>query len=121
MLGWYIVIFVENSNIPIDRNTSTERTRLVSWATGVSGRNWLDELVYEDKATNLGGNGYPFKYSGKASSILPFIISGPPPYEGKTVVVDYAGKDIYSLKIDEQKISQCHAEDKLIIEVWDQS
>ena len=123
MLGWYIVVFVANSEVSDDQS-STEKTRLASWDSGIGDRNWLDQLVKENKLLDLGGNGYPYTYSGKASIVLPIITSGPPPHDGPDIIGDdyfISGNKVYSLKLNELEISQCIPDDQLTIEVWDQS
>jgi len=44
----------------------------------VGGLAWLDELVSQVLAVNLGGNGYPFSYTAKAAFVKPEIEGGPP-------------------------------------------
>lgn len=124
MLGWFIVVFVANPDATENGQLITERTRLASWDGGIGGRNWLDALVKENKLIYLGGNGYPYKYSGKASIVLPNIVSGPPPYDGPSIIGDgyfISGNKVYSLNLNELEISQCKSDDQLTIEVWDQS
>lgn len=99
MLGWQILI----------RKESAE-TSLASWTAGLGGTEWLDTLVNENKAKNLGGNGYPNSYSAKASAILPLLMP-----ESITAI----GGGNPRLKIDE--IESCSADETLIIEAWDQS
>jgi hypothetical protein len=124
MLGWYIVVFVADSESSDNKQSLTEKTRLASWNSGIGGRNWLDQLVTENKLLDLGGNGYPYTYSGKALVVLPIIASGPPSHDGPDIIGDdyfISGNKVYSLKLNELGISQCNPEAWLIIEVWDQS
>lgn len=99
MLGWQIII----------RKESAE-TSLASWTAGLGGTEWLDALVRENKAKNLGGNGYPNSYSAKGNEILPLLM----PESIKAV-----GGGNPRLKIDQ--IESCSADETLIVEAWDQS
>lgn len=99
MLGWQIII----------RKESAE-TSLASWTAGLGGTDWLDDLVRNNKAKNLGGNGYPNNYSAQASVILPLLT---------IELIDLIGGGIIRLKTD--RITGCSENENLIIEAWDQS
>jgi hypothetical protein len=91
---------------------------------GLGGLDWLDSLVKDGKAVDLGGNGYPVRYTAAAADILPLIASGPPKHSGPPVFSsDYilpAGW-IGEVRIDHAKIAQCPRDAQLSIEAWDQS
>jgi hypothetical protein len=63
MLGWNLSVYrqADNRTSPATKESATN-ARLAVWQTGVGGLTWLDELVKEGKAINLGGNGYPDRY-----------------------------------------------------------
>lgn len=123
MLGWHINVFKTDATY-LDYEKSTDEFRIASWSTGIRGRDWLNKLAKENKITYLGGNGYPFRYSARASNILPIITFGiTKPDEAIMFGNDYVLQfnELRSLKLDLYKISNCESEDQLLIEVWDQS
>jgi len=79
MLGWEVIVKKES-------DADQAGQSLMSWSTGIGGLSWLDELVKQGLVQDLGGNGYPNKYSGQASIILPKIVPSLPSYEGKVVI-----------------------------------
>ena len=117
MLGWQVLVFKESDF------DGTEKS-LISWTTGLGGLSWLDELVKQGLAQDLGGNGYPNKYSGQASIILPKIVPALPSYEGKFVIGDdyvLEGGENREIRINQSKIDACSPDEKLLIEAWDRS
>jgi hypothetical protein len=117
MLGWEVIVQKES-----DVNQAGQS--LMSWTTGLGGLSWLDELVKQGLAQDLGGNGYPNKYSGHASIILPKIVPVLPNYEGKFVIGDgyvLEGGENWAIKINQPKIDACSPDEKLLIEAWDRS
>ena len=115
MLGWQVFVINESD---------VDKKSMISWSTGFDGLAWLDELVKQGLAQDLGGSGYPNKYSGKASIILPKIVPSLPSYEGKLVIGDdyvlEVGKN-WEIKINQSKIDACEPDQQLTIEVWDMS
>ena len=115
MLGWQVFVLNESD---------VDKKSMISWSTGFDGLDWLDELVKQGLAQDLGGSGYPNKYSGKASIILPKIVPSLPSYEGKVVIGDdYALKagESWEIKINQAKIDACSPNEILLIEAWDRS
>lgn len=78
MLGWHINVFRTNALTHVVYDASTDETCIASWSTGMKGLNWLNKLANENKILDLGVNGYPYRYSAKASEIIPIISSGIP-------------------------------------------
>ncbi len=117
MLGWQVIVKKES-------DADQAGQSLMSWTTGIGGLSWLDELAKQGLAQDLGGKGYPNKYSGKAFIILPKIVPSLPSYEGKVVIGDdyvlEAGEN-WAIKINQPKIDACKPEELLIIEAWDGS
>jgi hypothetical protein len=117
MLGWQVFV---NKEAEADRAGQS----MMSWNTGLDGLSWLDELVKQGLAQDLGGSGYPNKYIGKASIILPKIVPSLPSYDGKVVIGDdYALKagESWEIKINQTKIDACSPNEILLIEAWDRS
>jgi hypothetical protein len=113
MLGWQVYIKQESD------------TLIASWCVGIGGLDWLDELVKQGLAEDLGGNGYPCKYSAKAEVILPKILTSPPinenakPTLGDNYIIDT--KDSWDVKINQEEINKSHPFATLIVECWDLS
>ena len=117
MLGWQVFV---NKEFEAD----TAGQSMMSWITGIEGLSWLDRLVEQGLAQDLGGNGYPNKYRGKASIILPKIAPALPNYEGKVVIGDdFALKagESWEIKVNQTKIDACSPNEILLIEAWDRS
>jgi hypothetical protein len=116
MLGWQIYITQESS----PENSQS----LMSWCAGIGGLDWLDQLVKDGLAQDLGGNGYPNKYSAKAAVLLPKIVPILPNNEGKFVLGDnyvLSGNEHWGIKINQSKIDACSPDEILLIEAWDES
>ena len=117
MLGWQVIVKKESD--PDQAGQS-----LMSWSTGIGGLSWLDELAKQGLAQDLGGNGYPNRYSAKAAVLLPRVVPVLPNYEGKFVIGDdyvLAGGEHWGIKLNQSKIDACSPEETLIIEAWDES
>jgi hypothetical protein len=75
-------------------------------------------------AVNLGGDGYPYRYSAQAAHLVPSVLSGPPeayptwicdPYD--VVTSEWAGKTV----VDRQAAEDCRSEEWLLVVAWDES
>lgn len=128
MLGWQIYIHRQLPGQSPDK--PTEESLLATWVAGLGGLDWLDELVTAGRAVDLGGNGYPCRYTALAGDILPKIASGPPPHSGPLVIGEgdedeeayvSPGGWVGHVSIDHAKIAACSPHEQLIIEAWDQS
>jgi hypothetical protein len=122
MLGWQINI---HRLIPGESQYNlTKESLLASWTTSLGGLDWIEALVKDGKAEDLGGTGYPCWYKATAKIILPIIMDGPPRYKGPPVFGnDYILPSGWTgeVKIDHSKIAECLPDEQLIIEAWDQS
>jgi hypothetical protein len=121
VLGWEVLVLRRLASSPPDE---TDSLLLASWTTGPFGLRWLNELVKGGHAIDLGGNGYPDRYSIRADVLLPIITAGSPPNASPPVV----GDDYFlpkgwnrQVKLDRQRISECSGEEQLLIEAWDRS
>ena len=60
MVGWHISIYRQTDEGASPATAlSPEGLRLAVWRAGPGALDWLDQLVNEGKAINLGGDGYP--------------------------------------------------------------
>src|SRR5438552_269958 len=125
MLGWHISVFRQSDG---GKSPATEKspkgTRLAVWQTGLWGTDWLDELVKAGQAIDLGGNGYPCRYTATPEHLIPRIIDEPP--HAREVWICEPG-DIISDKwegrtvIDREAAAQCRPDEWLLVEAWDES
>ena len=121
MLGWWIVIEARAPEVPDPKDNSAT---LASWETGLGGTTWLDDLCKQGKVTDLGGNGYPIRYSAFARDVTPWLNQGPPAYQGPNVIgEDYVlpGGRSWKVKIHRDRIAACPPDQVVTIEVWDLS
>lgn len=113
MLGWQVYVKQEPD------------TLIASWRVGLSGLDWLNALVQKGSAQNLGGNGYPCKYTAKAEVILSKILLSPPINENAKLTLgdDYIidTKDSWDIKINQEAARSCKPSETLTIEAWDLS
>lgn len=119
MLGWHIFIQRQRDggSAPAAFESETDET-LQYWESHVHGLRWADALAKAGKAIDLGGNGYPCRYTAPArvlqhSTAVPIRLvwnrdpkapaEGPAPKPRKRSLVD------------------CPPDEWLVIEAWDQS
>jgi hypothetical protein len=125
MLGWHISVYRQtNGGESPAMTNSPEGTRLAVWQAGVGGLDWLDELVKTGNAVNLGGNGYPCRYTVIAQHVIPQIADIPPGARdnwllgaGDLVTDKWEGKTV----VDNAEAAQCPLGEWLLIEAWDES
>jgi|SRR5208337_2203430 len=91
-------------------------TPLAEWNTGYGGLDWLHELVKAGKAIDLGGDGYPCKYTAIAEYLVPWIIEQRP-RPTWLCPVKWEGKPVASLVA----AAQCRLDEWLVVEAWDTS
>ena len=124
MLGWKIYIF---RHVPDQRDAdelSTKEVQLAIWQASINGIDWLDELVRQGKAEDLGGDGYPCRYTAVAKDLLPEFSSGPPSHDSPTVIGDdYVHPRGWTgdAEIDHTGIAECPPDEQLFIEAWNSS
>jgi hypothetical protein len=124
MLGWHVSVYKqkEGGDLPATA-ASPEGTRLAVWQTGLNGLDWLDELVKTGKAIHLGGNGYPRRYTATAEYIVPRIEQPPLARTdwsyaaGDILTGKWAGKTV----VDLVAAAECHLDEWLLVEAWDES
>jgi hypothetical protein len=125
MLGWHISVYrqTDGGSSPAGMQ-SPAGARLAVWQTGLDGLDWLEELVKAGKAIDLGGNGYPCRYTATAENIIPRIFYRPPEarevWESDPLDVlteKWEGKTV----IDRIAAAACPADEWLLVEAWDES
>lgn len=94
------------------------------WQSGLGGLDWIDDLVKAGKAVDLGGDGYPSRFTAIAEHVLPRIVDGPPGARSTWVC---GARDIVTEKwegktvINRAAATECPPGGWLLIEAWDES
>jgi hypothetical protein len=125
MLGWQVYINrrpIRGDFVP--EALLDDETLIATWLTGIDGLSWLHDLVKDGYAVDLGGSGYPCRFTAKAAVLSTIITNLPKNYQGTTVIGDdyvHFGGFNLNIKIYQQRIDNCPPDEVLSIEAWDQS
>jgi hypothetical protein len=127
MLGFSINIWRPID--PPDTPAHKRRGFIGGWAVAGSwseSLGWLEKLVTEGCASNLGGNGYPLSYKIMASILVETLRSGlHRPGPGGSVIIgeDYITRSgtVTDFEIDWVLLDECLPDEELFIEAWDLS
>ena len=122
MLGWNISVYrLEQGAVRATTKTPTG-VRLAVWQTGLDGLDWIDELVKQGKAKNLGGNGYPCRFTATAEHLIPHFVNGIPEANG-TLSFEGSGTLMEGWKdkgaINQTAITACRPDEWLLLLAWD--
>ena len=127
MLGWGISVHKQKVGGESPATFLTpEGTRVAAWQTGIGGLDWLEELVRAGKAIDLGGNGYPCRYTARAQYLMSEIVDSPPmardnwlcdPWDVITDADKWEGKTV----VDRDAVALCRPDEWLLVEAWDES
>jgi hypothetical protein len=122
MIGYSISIYEFVVGMDIT-SISNDNEALATWTSGgFDGLDWIDNLVSQAKAEDLGGNGYPLYYKVKAQFVLQALVMDTPKNKGQTIMDD---ENVLSAdwrsKIDTSEIAKLKPNQELIIEAWDLS
>ena len=119
MLGYQIYVTRKNS-LQLDDATKS----LASWQTGPGGLHWLRKLVAQDKAINIGGNGYPDLYSITKRDFDQLFENQEPSQKNFVIIGDdyvIENHKFWGVKIDLDLLNLISPDEWLIVEVWDES
>ena len=125
MLGWHISVYRKTADRTTPATIDADAgPRLAVWQGGIGALKWLDDLVGDSDALNLGGNGYPFRYTATSEHIVPVMLGGPPDAierwrrdAGDVIDPKWAGRTV----LDVSAIDACQPGEWLLIEAWDES
>jgi len=125
MLGWNIGVYKQRDDGASPATAQSQHgARLAVWQTGFGGLDWLEELVKTGQAINLGGNGYPCRYTATAENLIPRIIETPPAsraawvYQKGDIITDkWEGRTV----VDREAAVNCRPDEWLLVEAWDES
>ncbi len=87
MLGWAVFVFREK-DLQNEKSSREKARSIARWESGLFGLQWIDSLVKEGNAADLGGNGYPNRYTTTADVLFPILRSGLPRNDSPPVVGD---------------------------------
>jgi hypothetical protein len=115
MLAWEVFVFSDKA--------AKSEDLIVRWMTSVLGLSWLDQLVEEGKASDLGGNGYPNRYSITAGVLFPILNKGLPKNHSPQVFGDdYVLPAAWNGELIWKQKPEAYAPETLLfLNVWDQS
>ena len=127
MLGWHLSVYrqADGGDSPATFECK-QGVRLAVWQTDVDGLDWLIDLAKEGKAMDLGGNGYPSRFTARAEILVPHLAGGSFPANETWVIGEgsyfpdpkaWIGKT----QVDQESAQQCPPEEWLLVEVWDES
>jgi hypothetical protein len=122
MLGWEFFVTRQVATSAV--SDAAKEKSVASWRAGLGGTEWLDNLVSNGVAADLGGNGYPNLYKIPASALVAILGQGLPKHDGPLVIGDdyvtpggWTGGAI----IDAAVLQSIDANEDLLVEAWDQS
>ena len=127
MLGWHIHVYKQTDGGSSPATVqSVQGKRIAAWITSTGGLSWLETLAKAGKAVDLGGNGYPLKFTGTAEDLIPRIAQKPPEALSGTI---YLCEALSALNDRCSKMTvtelvesvECRMGEWLLIEAWDQS
>ncbi len=122
MIGYSISIyeFVEGVDIT---SISNDNEALAIWtSSGFDGLDWIDNLVSQAKAEDLGGNGYPLYYKVQTQFVLQALAKDTTKNKGQTIMDDESVlSSDWRTKIDFSEIAKLRPNQHLLIEAWDLS
>ena len=124
--GWHISTYRKSADRFLPASFDSDYSeRLAVWQGEPGALEWLTELCSNDAGIDLGGNGYPSRITAPARLLLPNMTAGPPNARdvwvfGPHDVVDFSvwpGRTT----LDDSQIKECHPDEWLLIEIWDES
>ena len=125
MLGWHISVYRQADKIASPATAmSPQGRRLAVWQTGLNGLDWISELVKDGKAIDLGGDGYPSRFTSTGEHLIPRIVDGPPEALSTWIsgASDILGEGwVGRTVIDRAAVAECLPEEWLFVEAWDES
>lgn len=122
MLGWEF--FISEQVASGSASPQAKQPTLARWKASLEGIDWVNKLVLEGLASDLGGDGYPNRYLILAGVLFRVLEKGVPKHSGPPVF----GDDYYlpagwvgEAKINLEAIKLLDPFTLLVIEAWDQS
>ena len=133
MLGWFITVHRKafRRRRPAS-SASSVGLRIAAWQGGLDAVDWFEALVPEGSVIDLGGDGYPRRFTARAGAILPTVLGGPPGANARWVAAahdrfideprDALGTGwLGHTTVDRDETARCRPDEWLVIQVWDES
>lgn len=124
MIGFEIFVYRADLVTDPEAYWPEEHALLASWLVGgFHGLDWIDELVKVGKANDLGGSGYPLRYTAMAKDFIPTLLKGIPRPAGSPIIGDdyYLPAGWVGKPEIQQNLSAVPGDELLLINAWDQS
>jgi hypothetical protein len=145
MIGWKVSVYrlaepnplASNADVPalaaafptgLDQESLLGRlkcgARLAVWQTHVFGLSWIDDLVRNQQALPLPGDGYPNVFLALARHVLPPVLQGPPE---ANLLWASGSEDVLGpgwvgrTAVDHDEVSRASPAEWLFVEAWDES
>jgi hypothetical protein len=122
MLGWEIIVTRQDNTA--SKAGINEGTLLATWMAGLGGTKWLDHLVANGQATDLGGDGYPLRWLVSAGVLRSVLAKGLPKATNPMVIGDdyVMPRGWTQVKVFKQELlASLEPDEVLKVEAWDQS
>ncbi len=126
MSGWHISVYQLATGRTSPATFDAEQgERLAVWQAGHDGLDWIDKLVATGAAVDLGGDGYPIRYTARLRDLSGPIRKGPPGARqvwssGPGDIIDFS-KWPGRTTIDQQALAGCSPSEWVVVEAWDES
>jgi hypothetical protein len=125
MGGWRLSLYrpADGGGAPASTDSARE-VRLAEWRADDLGLRWIDDLVKEGKAVDLGGMGYPTRFTAPAALLRPILAKAPP--AARRMRVAGHGDVLTSWgvgpnTIHGESMAACRPDEWLLLEAWDES
>lgn len=121
-LGWEFIVCKKSDFDAVGK--AYEAPILARWMASLGADKWIADLAAAGIATDLGGSGYPNRFTVPAAAVVPILMQGPPKYLGPMVIGDdyvHSGGWVGDARIDLAGMSALAPTEILMVEVWDQS
>jgi hypothetical protein len=116
MLGWEVFVYRHANARP--------ENLLARWTTRSVGVDWIDRLVREGRACDLGGNGYPCLYRASAAVLLPVVAGAKLGKSFPASTIPWEAvfpADFSAIVWDLEHLKACKPDEVLLVHAFDQS
>ena len=125
MLGYHISVYRQRDDGSSPAAAESQHgTRIAVWQTSSYGLEWLDALAKQGHAINLGGDGYPCRYTSQAKHLNSQLAAGPPDANStwSSGAHDIIGPGwVGQTAVDGAALADCRPDEWLLVEAWDES
>ncbi len=123
MLGWHISVYRQNP--PSKEPALWEFAvggKIAVWSTGLDGMDWLKDLEKNGDGVDLGGDGYPYKFTIPAKALTSYLdLLRPDSPLWKRGLADDVFIRRHEGVVNIESLNDCDPDDWLMIRVCDLS